>query len=65
MITFQTTPLLKKSGIDALKTKRIKTLAAEIYKAMNSISPKYMKEVFKLNESQTYDFRLQNALKVE
>ena len=57
--------LLKKSGVDALKTKLIKTLATEIYKAINSISPKYMKEVFKLNESQTYDFRSQNALKVE
>ena len=57
--------LLKTSGIDALKTKRIKTLATEICKAMNPISPKYMKEVFKLNESKTYDFRSQNALKVE
>ena len=57
--------LLKKSGIDALKTKQIKTLATTIYKAINSIGPKYMKEVFKLNESQTYDFRSQNALKVE
>ena len=41
--------LLKKSGTDTLKTRRIKTLATEIYKAIKSIGPKYMKEVFKLN----------------
>ena len=40
-------------------------METEIYKAINSIGPKYMKEVFKLNESQTYNFRSQIALKVE
>ena len=56
--------LLGKSVIDPLKTKRTKTLATEIYKTINSINPNYMKEIFKMNESQNYNFRSHNALKV-
>ena len=52
------------SAIDPLKTKRIKTLATEIYKTINSIHPNYMKEIFKMDESQNYNFRSHNALKV-
>ena len=44
--------LLGTSAIDPLKTKRIKTLATEIYKAINSINSNYKKEIFKMNESQ-------------
>ena len=56
--------LLGKSAIDPLKTKRIKMLGTEIYKTVNSINPKYMKEIFKMNESENYNFRSHNALKV-
>ena len=56
--------LLGKAAIDPLKTKRIKTLATEIYKAICSINPNYMKEIFKINKSQNYNFRSDNALKV-
>ena len=56
--------LLAKSAIDPLNTKRIKTLATEIYKMINSINPNYIKEIFKMNESQNYNFRSHNALKV-
>ena len=54
--------LLAKSAIDPLKTKRIKTLATEIYKTINSINSNYIKEILKMNESQNYNFRSQNAL---
>ena len=52
--TFWTTPLflLNQLAIDPLKTERIKTLAMEIYKTINSINPNYVKEIFKMNESQ-------------
>ena len=56
--------LLGKSAIDPLKTKRIKTLATEIYKTIYSINPNCMKEIFKMNESQNYSFRSHNVLKV-
>ena len=56
--------LLGKAAIDPLKTKRIKTLATEIYKTIYSINPNYMKEIFKINKSQNYNFRSDNALKV-
>ena len=39
-------------------------LATEIYKTIYSINPNYMKELFKMNESQNYNFRSHNALKV-
>ena len=54
--------LLAKSAVDPLKTKRIKTLATEIYITLNSINPNYIKEIFKMNESQNYNFRSHNAL---
>ena len=38
--------LLGKAVIDPLKTKRIKTLAMEIYKTIYSINPNYMEEIF-------------------
>ena len=38
--------LLGKAAIDPLKTKRIKTLATEIYKTIYSINPNYIKEIF-------------------
>ena len=53
-----------KSAIHPLKTKRIKMLATEIYKTIYSINPNYLKEIFKMNESQNYNFRSHNALKV-
>ena len=56
--------LLGKSATDPLKTKRIKTLATEIYKMIYSINPNNMKEIFKMNQSQNYNFRSHNALKV-
>ena len=56
--------LLGKAAIDPLKTKQIKTLATEIYKTIYSINPNYMKEIFKINKSQNYNFRSDNALKV-
>ena len=56
--------LLGKAAIDPLKTKRIKTLVMEIYKTIYSINPNYMKEIFKMNKSQNYNFRSDNALKV-
>ena len=55
---------LGKSATDPLKTKRIKTLATEIYKTIHSINPNYMKEIFKMYKSQNYNFRPHNALKV-
>ena len=54
--------LLGKAAIDPLKTKRIKTLATEIYKT--TINPNYMKEISKINKSQNCNFRSDNALKV-
>ena len=56
--------LLGKSAIDPLETKRIKMLATEIYKTIYSINPNYLKEIFKMSESQNYNFRSHNALKV-
>ena len=56
--------LLGKAATDPLKTKRIKMLAMEIYKTIYSINPNYMKEIFKMNKSQNYNFRSDNVLKV-
>ena len=38
--------LLNKSGKQSMEVKRLRTLALEVFKTLNSLTPDYMKEIF-------------------
>ena len=52
--------LLDRSNTVTMKVKRLRALCVEIYRTLNSLSPKYMKELFKLNSPVYSSRRSQN-----
>ena len=52
--------LLDRSNTVTMKVKRMRVLCIEIYRTLNSLSPKYMKELFKLNSPVYSSKRSQN-----
>ena len=47
--------LIKKNGNTTMEVKRLQTLATEIFKTINNISPSYMKNIFTSKKTQKYD----------
>ena len=52
--------LLDRSNTGTMKVKRMRALCIEIYRTLNSLSPKYVKELFKLNSPVYSSGRSQN-----
>ena len=57
---FDYTVLLDRSNTVTMNVKRMRALCIEIYRPLNSLSPKYMKELFKLNSPVYSSRRSQN-----
>ena len=47
--------LLDKSGKESMKTRRIKTLAIEIFKTVNKLNPNFIKIFLHLNQILEFD----------
>ena len=55
--------LLKKANLSMLEVSRLRTIACEVYKAINNLGPNYISELF-IKQNSHYNFRNQNTLKL-
>ena len=55
--------LLEKDDSVSIHIRNHQTLAIEMYKVMNGISPEIMNEIFRIREKNVYNFRHQNIFK--
>ena len=54
--------LLDKDGSFMIHQRNVQSLAIEIYKYLDGLSPAILNEVFKVNEAIPYDLRMRNEL---